>query len=198
MVRAQQKLTLQAKAICRRFTAGDKVEAERLYRAVAGKGEHPLQEPAGRALLGLLAARRPLEDQRAAYEKHLARLARGLPLAGVVAEHPRRRAADAGDDRRRARRPQRLREGRRGHLEARRARGHRRRAAAQKTGDAALEHGYAPARHAVFWNIGTALLKAQGKAPTPGRIAASTTRARPTSGRGSRPTATPTTGRCAT
>jgi hypothetical protein len=163
MVRAMQKLTLQARAICRRFTAGDKAEAERLYRAVAGKGGHPLQEPAGRALLGLLAARLPLEDQRAAYEKHLARLARGLPIAGVVAEIRgvglSTLAAIVGEL---------------GDLGAyekgvagiwKRAGlavidGERQR---RKTGDAALEHGYAPARHAVFWNVGAALLKAQGK-----------------------------------
>jgi hypothetical protein len=163
MVRAQQKLTLQAKAICRRFSAGDRVDAERLYRAVAGKGEHPLREPAGRALLGLLAARCPLEDQRAAYEKHLARLARGLPIAGVVANIRgvglATLAAIVGEL---------------GDLGAyekgvagiwKRAGlavigGERQR---KKAGDAALEHGYAPGRHAVFWNVGAALLKAQGK-----------------------------------
>lgn len=162
MVRAQQRLTLQAKAICRRFTAGDKVEAEKLYNAIAGKGSHPAAAAAGMAISGLLLAQQPLIAQRDAYEKHLAKLGKRLPIAHVADQikgvNHKTLATIVGEL---------------GDLSAyekgvagiwKRAglaviNGERQR---KKAGDEALIHGYAPARRSVFWNIGGALLKAQG------------------------------------
>lgn len=163
MVRAQQKLTLQAKAICRRFTAGDKTEAEKLYGAIAGKGSHPFADAAGMAISGLLAAQVPLITQRDAYEKHLGKLGKRLPIAHVADEikgvNHKTLATIVGEL---------------GDLSAyekgvagiwKRAglaviNGERQRKKSDK--DEAILHGYAPARRSTFWNIGAALLKAQG------------------------------------
>ena len=81
MVRAQTKLTLQMKAICRRFTAGDKKEADKLYAAVIKGTEHPQADRAGIAVLALRGAVQPLEATRKDYEKHLTKLGAGLPIA---------------------------------------------------------------------------------------------------------------------
>ena len=163
MVRAQQKLTLQAKAICRRFTAGDKGEAEKVYQAVLKQKEHPLAELAGKAILPLLLAQGPLKAQRATYEKRMAKLGKDLPIAHMVAEIKgvstmtlATIVAEVGD-------MSAYEKGvagiwKRAGLAV--IDGERQR---KKAGEAALLHGYSPERHAVFWNVGCALLKAQGK-----------------------------------
>ena len=163
MVRAQSKLTLQAKAICRRFTEGDKTEAGKLYASILNGGAHPLAAHAGIAVLALRAASQPLEEHRGAYEKHLAKLGEGLPIAhmadrikGINTKTLAVIVAEIGD----------LSAYERGSAGIwKRAGlavidGERQRKA---SGDAALLHGYSPERRSVFWNIGAALLKAQGK-----------------------------------
>lgn len=163
MVRAQQKLTLQGKDTCRGFCFGDKTDAERLYKAISGKGEHPLADYATPAVLPLLAAQQPVIEARKLYEKQLAKMAKDLPIAHMVEQikgiNHNTLAAIVGEC---------------GDLSVyekgiagvwKRAglaviEGDRQRC---KSGDAALLHGYSPSRHAVFWNVGAALLKAQGK-----------------------------------
>ncbi len=162
MVRAQQKLTLQIKAICRRFTAGDKGEADKLYRSMQNGREHPRAEAAYLACFGLLEARKPLETQRKAYERALTKLGAQLPIAhmaddikGIGHLALAKIVGECGD------------------LSAYRSvsavwkraglavidGGRQRRV----SGEAAIEHGYAPERRSVFWNIADAMLKAQGK-----------------------------------
>lgn len=163
MVRAQQKLTLQAKSICRRFTAGDKGEAEKLYQAVTKGKEHELADMASIAVMPLFRAQAPLIETRAAYEKQLAKLGKQLPIAhmadtikGVNYNTLATIVAEVGD-------MTAYEKGiagiwKRAGLAV--IDGERQR---KKAGEAALIHGYSPDRHAVFWNIGGALIKAQGK-----------------------------------
>jgi hypothetical protein len=169
MVRAQQKLTLQAKAICRRFTAGDKIEAEKLYQAIINDRDHPMAMQAGAAIMPLRAASRPVEDQRKAYERHLTKLGAQLPishmadeikgighlaLAKIVGECGDLSAYEKGIT------------GIWKRMGVAVINGERQR---KKSGDEALLHGYAPERRSVLWNIGDALLKAQGKGETAGK-----------------------------
>ena len=163
MVRAQTKLTLQSKAILRRFTAGDKDKAERLWKAITTGTDHPLAATAAQAIAPLRAASEPLEEARHRYELEIGRLGKRLPiahmadrikginhgtLARIVAEVGDFTAYDKGVS------------GiwKRAGLAV--IDGERQRKKADK--EAAIRHGYSPERHAVFWNVSQALLKAQG------------------------------------
>lgn len=161
MVRAQTKLTLQAKAVLRRFCEGDKKEADALWRSIGNGMAHPKAEVAALAVMPFLAARKPLEEARRALDKTLAKLGSQLPIAHMAADirgvNFNTLAAIAGEC---------------GDLSCYRSPaavwkraglaviGEERQR--KKAGDAALLHGYAPERHAVFWNISAALIKAQG------------------------------------
>lgn len=161
MVRAQTKLTLQAKAVLRRFCEGDKKEAESLWRSIGNGMAHPKAEVAALAVMPFLAARKPLDEARKALDKTLAKLGAQLPIAHMAADirgvNFNTLAAIAGEC---------------GDLSCYRSPaavwkraglaviGEERQR--KKAGDAALLHGYAPERHAVFWNISAALIKAQG------------------------------------
>jgi hypothetical protein len=160
MVKAQQKLTLQGKAICRRFTDGDKVAAEKLWKAIIAGEDHPPM--CGAAVTPMLAAMEPLIAQRAAFEKRLARLGKALPFAtfadrvkGVNHMTLATMVGELGDPAAYAKGVAGL--WKRAGLAV--IDGERQR---KKAGDAALLHGYSPSRRSVFWNIGAALLKAQG------------------------------------
>lgn len=162
MVRAQTKLTLQIKSICRRFTAGDKAEADKLHASIGNGMTHPMAEACFVACLPLIEAKMPIEAARKAQEKHLTKLGGQLPIAhmaddikGVGHLALAKIVGECGD------------------LSAyqsvsavwKRAGlavidgGRQRRVA----GEAALEHGYSPERRSTFWNIAAALIKAQGK-----------------------------------
>lgn len=163
MVRAQQKLTLQIKAICRRYTGGDKKEADKLYSAMEKGTNHPMAESCHMACMALFAARIPLEDQRAAYEKTLAKLGKRLPIAhmadqikGVGHLALAKIVGECGD------------------LSAYKSvsavwkraglaviNGERQRR--KSDAELALLHGYSPDRRSTFWNVADPLLKAQGK-----------------------------------
>lgn len=164
MVRAQQKLTLQVKAIGRRFTGGDKDAAQKLYAAHAKGDGHP-----GFALATapLYAARLPLEEARKGYEKTLAKLGKQLPIAHMADQirgiNHTTLATIVGEC---------------GNLSEYKSvaavwkraglavidGGRQRRIA----GEAALVHGYAPERRSVLWNVGAALFKAQSTGAEPG------------------------------
>lgn len=179
MVRAQQGLTLRAKAILRRLSGGDKAAAEKLWRAIiawrkAKRPEGTNMSLVEEALLGdaprgaleilpHLTALPPFEAQRAALERQLEKLGKRLPVAhlaeeirGVGTLALAKIAAECGD-------LSAYEKGvsgvwKRAGLAVIDGERQRKKADAEK----ALEHGYSPARHAVFWNIGEALLKAQG------------------------------------
>ncbi len=160
MVRAMSRLTLQAKAILRRICAGDKTEANKLYRSLSNGKDHELAAIAQIAVAPLLLAREPLEETRKKIEKRLIVMAKELPIAHMVEEtsglgYPGL-AAIVGEC---------------GDLSAYKSvsavwkrcglaviDGGRQRKVA---GDAAIEHGYSPSRRAVIWTITESLFKAQ-------------------------------------
>lgn len=164
MVRAQQKLTLQIKAILRRFTGGDKDAADKLYRHVV-KPDYawPEGDAARLACSALLTARAPLEAQRNAFEKHLTKLGKQLPIAHMADEIKgvghltlAKIVGEAGD----------LSQYRSVAAVWKRMGvavidGERQRKKSDV--DLALIHGYSPERRSVLWNIADPLLKAQGK-----------------------------------
>ena len=152
------------------------------------------------AIMPLLAASEPLERQRAVYEKELTKLGKELPIAHMADRikgvNTKTLAVIVGEC---------------GDLSAyekgiagiwKRAGlavidGERQRKKASK--EEALIHGYSPSRRSVFWNIGDALLKSQGKEENRRSIPADIRcNAKPMSGRMSRATGTPTTAPCAT
>lgn len=162
MVRAQTKLTLQIKSICRRFTAGDKAEAEKLHASIGNGMSHPKAEACFIACLPLIEAKKPIEASRKSLEKHLTKLGKQLPVAhmaddikGVGHLALAKIVGECGD------------------LSAYKSvsavwkraglavidGGRQRRV----TGESALAHGYSPERRSTFWNIAAALIKAQGK-----------------------------------
>jgi len=158
--RAEKRLTLQTKAILRRFCDGDKVEAERLHKLVIG-GVAPIE--AQMAVLPLVAAKKTVEEHRNQIEKTLRKLAKALPIYEAFVKDVRGfgelgLAATVGEI---------------GDLSAYKSvsavwkraglaviEGGRQRRVA---GDAALLHGYAPERRSVFWTLADSMLKAQGK-----------------------------------
>ena len=161
MVRAEGKLVLQIKAICRGFCDGDIKEANKLYKRLKD-GEGTLEATA--ATQPLFEAREPLLESRAAFEKWLIDLAKQLPaatfvdkvkgfghlgLAGIVGEVGDFMAYEKELDGIYKRAGLAV-------IEGERQRKH-------SNADMALMHGYNPSRHAVFWTIGDSLLKSQGK-----------------------------------
>jgi hypothetical protein len=161
MIRARQRLELQAQAVLRRLLDGDKVAAAKRWVQVK-------RDPAApeRAWLGaMLAAMEPLEAQQAATERTLAKLVRTLPihewaksisglgdvsLAGIIGECG---GHAPGDFRTPAALWKRM---GLGVISG----GRQRRVA----GDAALEHGYSPTRRSLMWTVGECLIKAQVRA----------------------------------
>lgn len=83
-LRAETKLTLQAKALCRGLAGGDKGEGRKLYDAALGKGEHPDAIVAAAAIMPLIEGRAHVERARKAIEKRLELLAKTLPVWPAV------------------------------------------------------------------------------------------------------------------
>jgi len=159
--RAEKSLTLQAKSMCRRLLAGDKTEAEVLYKSALNGGTHDLAATAYLAMHPLLEARKGIEQARKVVEKRLLVLAKELPvaawiegtrgvgllsLAGIVGEagdlsaysNPaklwkRMGLAVIGGERQR-----------------------------KVEGAKGIEHGYNPARRSLMWTIGDCIVKAGG------------------------------------
>ena len=167
MVRAEQKITLQIKSICRRF-CGDKSEADKLYRSMQNGMEHELADCCYLFCKGLFESRMPLKHYRKVYEKALVKLAEQLPaiefcnsvkgfgpmgLAAIAAEIGDMSKYHKGLDGVMKRAGLAVIDGERQR---------------KKAGDAALLHEYSPSRHAIFWTIGDSLLKSQGKDETAG------------------------------
>jgi len=160
--RAEKSLTLTAKALCRRLVGGDKKEAEALYKAALGKGEHPLADLALAAIMPIVNGREQIEQSRKAVEKRLTVLAKDLPaaqwvagvrgfgllsLAAIVGE-----AGDLNDYATVSRLWKRMGLAVMGDGTRQRRVG----------GIDALDHGYAPARRSVVWAIGDVLIKLGG------------------------------------
>jgi hypothetical protein len=158
--RAEKRLTLQIKAILRRFTDGDKDAADKLYKLVsAGVAEQDVMM----AVLPLRAAQDGIRQSREGIEKTLRKLAVRLPIYACFVRDVKGfgelgLAATVGEI---------------GDLSAYRSvsavwkraglavigEGRQRKVA----GDAAFEHGYSPVRRSVFWTLADSMLKSQGK-----------------------------------
>lgn len=161
--RAEKSLTLQAKALCRRLAeGGDKKEADAIFQAAYGKGEHLMSDIALAATFPLIEARHGVEKHRKAVEKRLAKLAATLPVAayvlGVRGVGIASLAAIVGEagDLSAYSNPAKL--WKRMGLAVMPDGGRQRRIG----GDAAIEHGYSPARRSVVWNVGACIVKAGG------------------------------------
>lgn len=160
--RAEKALTLQAKALCRRLAEGGcKKEADVIYRAALGKGQHSMAEVALAAMMPLTEARDGIAKHRAAVEKRLVKLAAELPVAPFVEATrgvgPLSLAAIVGEagDLSNYANPGKLwkRMGLAVMPDGRQRR---------TSGVAALEHGYSPARRSVMWDLGACIVKAGG------------------------------------
>ena len=168
VVRAETRLILAAKADCRRYCRGDKKDGTALYNAIVKGTDHPMREAAHKHVVLYRAAMAPLIKARAQYEREMMKLGKELPIAhmaerirGINTLTLAKIAAECGD----------LSVYEKGIAGIwKRAGlavidGERQR---RVPGDAALLHGYDAERRAVFWNIGEALLKSQGKDETAG------------------------------
>jgi hypothetical protein len=160
--RAEKSLTLQAKAMCRALAeGGDIKEADKIYSAALGKGEHPMSFIARAATMPLVEARDSIEEHRLAIEKLLSKQAKSLPvapwvgdvrgfgilsLAAIVGE-----AGDLSNYSNPAKLWKRM-------GLAVMPNGERQRRFADK--DMAIAAGYNPSRRSVVWNIGDCLIKA--------------------------------------
>jgi len=159
--RAEKSLTLQAKAMCRRLLAGDKKEAEVLYKSALNGGKHEMAATAYLAMHPLLEARKGIETARLQVEKRLLELAKQMPvaawiegvrgvgilsLAGIVGE-----AGDIGAYGNPAKLWKRMGLAVIGNERQR-----------KKEGAAGIEHGYNPVRRSLMWTIGDCIIKAGG------------------------------------
>lgn len=160
--RAEKSLTLQIKAKCRRLCGGDKTDAERLYKAMAGKGEHDYAVMALAVSQPFIEARSLIEAQRKQTEKAMEADAKRLPVAWFV-EATRgfgygSLAAIVGESGNLSNYANPAKLWKRLGLAV--IRGERQR---RVTGlEAAIEHGYSPSRRSVVWNIGDSMFRAGG------------------------------------
>jgi hypothetical protein len=159
--RAEKSLTLQAKAMCRRLMAGDKTEAEKLYKSAMNGQDHELAPLAFIAMAPLLNARQVIEKSRTEVEKLLTKDAKNLPAAPFIeATHGIGFMSYAGII------------GESGNLGSygnpaklwKRMglaviKGERQQ---KKSGQDAIEHGYSPTRRSLMWTIGDCIIKVGG------------------------------------
>lgn len=86
---AEKAQTLRAKAMCRRLAEeGDKKEADRIYKAALGEGEHPMASMAMAIIVPFIEARGVLEGYRKPIEKEIERTAKRFLIADWVKETP--------------------------------------------------------------------------------------------------------------
>lgn len=163
--KAEIKLILQAQAVCRSWTDGDKIAAAKLYaKAKAGDDVDPTLTI---ALGPFFDGMRPFDEIGTAYEKRIAKAARSLPvypwakalwgfsdlgLGKIVGE-----AGDLGAYRNPSCLWKRMGLAVIGDKRQRRV----------SDADEALLHGYNPQRRSVMWNIGGGVIGGMGKGVRP-------------------------------
>jgi hypothetical protein len=159
--RAEKSLTLQIKAKCRRLAAGDKTEAEKVYKSMLNGCEHDLAMFALTTTMPFLNARGLLEKERKTVEKQMSTMAKTLPVypwvesvKGFGALGFAQIVGEAGDLSNYAT-VSRL--WKRMGLAV--INGGRQRMVA---GPDALEHGYNPSRRSIMWNIGDSMFRSNG------------------------------------
>lgn len=165
--RAEKRLTLQIKALCRRKAmknedgTANQADAGKIYKAITKSEDHPAAATLGATATPLLDARALIESQRKATEKELTKLAKELPIyswveriRGVSALSLANIVGEAGDL---SNYPNHR------HLWKRMGlaviEGERQRKVASNP-DLAIQHGYSPERRSVMWNVGDCIIKA--------------------------------------
>lgn len=156
--KAEKSLTLQIKAKCRRLCDGDKKEADKLYASMLNGKGHELAETCLTAAAPFIQVRSLLNEQRAACEKELTKAAKELPVwpwvesvRGFGAGSLAAIIGESGDLSQYAN-PAKL--WKRMGLAV--INGGRQR---KVSGADAIEHGYAPHRRSIVWNLGDTMLK---------------------------------------
>lgn len=86
--RAEQRLTLQVKAICRRLVKDDLAQSHALYGSLEGRAIHPLRDVARAVTCVLLKARHEIREGRLSIEGQLQRDALSLPIWSRVKATP--------------------------------------------------------------------------------------------------------------
>lgn len=163
--RAEKSLTLQAKAICRRFCDGDKKEADKLFAAATinavSDDRTTIVAAASIAIGPLVFARDHIEANRKAIEKRLTKIAVKLPvwewakdIRGIGALSLAAVVGEAGDLSNYATIARLWKRMGLAVIEGERQR--------RVSGIDALKHGYAPHRRSVVWNIGDCIIKVGG------------------------------------
>lgn len=162
MHRAEKSLTLQIRASCRRLCAGDKDEADVLYAAMEGKGEHPQAMLAGVLTEPFKQARAILEGNRKQIEKRMEKDAKSLPvwpwvdaIVGFGAGSLAAVIGETGDLSNYATHSKVWKRLGLAVIEGERQR--------RVAGADALVHGYSPSRRSIVWNIGQCVFKAQSQ-----------------------------------
>lgn len=165
MHRAEIKLTLQLKAICRRFVKGDIAESALLYRSIEGKSDHPLRTTALAVTQVLLKARAGIRKGRLLIEAQLEKDVHALPI------WPRVRATHGlgflgvalligatGDLRRYSNHSKVWKRLGLAVIDGRCQR--------KVPGPEGIRHGFSPNRRSTVWNLGSNMLRTQSGLPT--------------------------------
>lgn len=160
--RAEKSLTLRIKAKCRRACEGNKDEAEKLYKAIMGKGEHEHGAALAMVCAPFLQARALIESQRKENEKMMEADAATLPAAewvnGVRGVKMLSLASVIGEAGNLSNYPNPAKLWKRLGLAV--IRGERQQ---KKPGDEAKEHGYCPSRRSVIWGIGDNMIRGRSE-----------------------------------
>jgi len=159
--RAEKALTLQIKAKCRRLCDGDKADADKLYKAMFGKGEHDKAAEGLSVSAPFIDARGLIEAQRKAQEKAMTEHAKALPVAPWV-ESVRGfgllgMASIVGEAGSLDNYPSPAKLWKRLGLAV--IHGERQQ---RKPAPECFEHGYSPSRRSVVWTIGDSMFRAGG------------------------------------
>lgn len=159
--RAEKSLTLQIKAKCRRLAAGDKTEAEKVYKSMLNGCQHDLAMFALTTTLPFINARSMLESERKTVEKQMTKEAKKLPVypwvesvKGFGALGFAQVVGEAGDLSNYATVSRLWKRLGLAVIEGGRQR--------KVAGPDSLKHGYNPSRRSVVWNIGDSLFRANG------------------------------------
>ncbi len=160
LLRAEIRLTLQIKAICRRLSDGSLPDGQKLYKAIMKGDAHDRADIAASACLPLMVCRASLHREVLPVERRLKELVQKLPvfdwwdsIYGLGALGLAVIIAETGDLSNYAN-PAKVWK----RMGVAVINGERQR---KKRGDEALEQGYSPRRHSVLWVVSDSLLKKQ-------------------------------------
>lgn len=160
--RTEKSLTLRIKAKCRRYAEGSKTEADKIYKAMFGKGDHKDAAVLLAVCKPFIEARAMLEAERKQTEKAMAGEAKKLPVAewvaGVRGLGIGSLAAIIGESGNLGNYSNPAKLWKRLGLAV--INGERQQ---KKPGVEALAHGYNPSRRSVIWTIGDSMFRCGGE-----------------------------------